>query len=293
MSKRQDIELLRIVSTFAIVWFHSGISLGHEVSLSGLIVFLILSMYLSGIHDFSGEFRIQQKFSHLIIPWIIWFAIYGAKNMLFNKPLIPYQHVEGLGILSGASIHLWYMPFIFISLIAFDYIRSLFSKISIAYASAAFSILILLTTPIWRPASIQAGYPIMQYAHALPGVLLGVFFSNFYALQKTSRQLLLVSIIAAAILAIPYKNVGIPYLIGISAGCILILNSANSASNTNINFVSNLTFGIYFIHVLVMMTLNKIIPNMEIYLPISAFFASALCILFFKNIFPKFSKYMT
>ena len=113
MKIRQDIELLRVLSALGIVWFHSetkGSNFGH----SGLIFFLILSVFLGGGQQNSS---IQKRAKRLLVPWLIWFAYYGAINLVLQKSVIPLNNGLIAGVLSGPRIHLWYLPFIFFVLI--------------------------------------------------------------------------------------------------------------------------------------------------------------------------------
>ena len=65
MRKRADIEFLRVLSTFGIVWFHSGV-FGHEFAYSGLIVFLILSMYLAGGSGAADVLTLRRRLERLV-----------------------------------------------------------------------------------------------------------------------------------------------------------------------------------------------------------------------------------
>jgi fucose 4-O-acetylase-like acetyltransferase len=290
--KRQDVELLRIISTFLIVWFHTGV-VGHEISYSGLVVFLILSMYLSGTNSPDGDFRIRHRIGRFLVPWAIWFAIYGVKNVLADKPIIQTDHGIVSGILSGPSIHLWYMPFTFSCLIVFEIIKKHVPKISIACTSSIFAAIVLACTPAWRVESIRLGYPVEQYAHALSGVFLGAFFLYFDALPGRTGQLLLVTVIASALSAVPYEGVGIPYLFGIVSGCILVSRSLDKMLIVNLSALSQLTLGIYFVHIIVIRAIQRTFQFSGIVLPIAAFLVSALIVLVLRKSTPKLAKYFT
>ena len=292
IQKRQDIELLRILSAFAIVWFHSGV-IGYETAYAGLIVFLILSMYLAGKSTLSVKHDIFRRVERLLIPWAVWFVIYGALNVLAHKPLISLNNGIIAGILSGPRIHLWYMPFIFICLILHDFIRNYASSISIAWSSAILAIVVLSSTAIWRHESIQLGYPIPQYAHASAGIFLGVFFSYFSEISKKMGISLLLITIAAAASAIPYGGVGIPYLIGIVAGCVVVFQPFARISTINFSFMSQCTLGIYFVHIIFLATIKKLNADAGIFLPVAAFFLSFLTIHLIRRLFPKLAKYST
>lgn len=87
------------------------------------------------------------------MPFVIWFLIYDINNLLVEKPLIPYIHVEYSSLLSGSSIHLWYLPFIFVNLVAFDIAREKLSKSAIAYTRALITELMFASASVWQPVS--------------------------------------------------------------------------------------------------------------------------------------------
>lgn len=292
MNKRQDIELFRIISAFAIVWYHSG-ARGHEISYAGITVFLILSMYLAGKSNSSANRHIFRRVERILIPWAVWFIIYGALNVLTHKSIIPLDNGIIAGILSGPNIHLWYMPFIFICLTLFDVVRNYASSTSIACASATLAIIVLGATAVWRFESIQLGYPLAQYAHALAGIFLGVFFSYFGVLPRRIGAFLLLIIIVAAASAIPYEGVGIPYLIGIAVGCFLAFQIFAKISIIDFSVISQCTLGIYFVHIIFLSAIRKLNAVHGSSLPITAFFLSLFTIYLMRRSFPRLAKYLT
>lgn len=290
MNKRQDIELLRIMAAFAIVWYHSS-TIGGEISYAGLIVFLMLSMYLAGRSTYSGSRYLFRRTNRLLIPWAVWFLMYGAKNALTHKPIIPTDNGIIAGILTGPSIHLWYMPFIFACLILFDSVRKYASSASIAWASAALTIVVLGSTALWRQVSIQLGCPIAQYAHASAGISLGAFFAFIGAFPGRTAALLLVMIFAAALSAIPFEGVGIPYVLSIAAGCMVAFRIFEKAVTLDFGVIAECTLGIYFVHILVFDIFRKYHIVNGILTPVAIFFLSACAVFLMRRSFPRLAKY--
>ncbi|WP_124948703.1 acyltransferase family protein [Sulfuriferula thiophila] len=292
MKKRQDIELFRIISAFSIVWYHSNV-IGHEIAYGGLIIFLIISMYLAGCSSYVAERPFLPRIKRWLTPWGIWFIVYGLVNIISHNPIIPLNNGFTSGVLAGPSIHLWYMPFVLACLLMFDIIRRYFIASHIAWGAGLLSILILGSTSIWRDTSIQLGYPIAQYAQALAAVVLGIFFAYARNISKQLQITLLLFIIATAIYVIPYKGIGIPYLIGIFVGCILAFRILKIPSSLNFNIIAKNTLGIYFIHILILKTLVHSNTIHGIYLPVTTFFLSLLIIILLRRTFPKIAKYST
>ena len=291
MNKRQDIELLRVVSAFGIVWFHSG-AVGHDIAYSGLIVFVVLSLYLSAQSTMASK-SVMSRAKRLLVPWVVWFVFYGAINLAKHKPLIPLDNGIASGILVGTSIHLWYMPFIFIILIIFDWLRDRITPRFIGYACAILAILIFITASDWRLWSLNLGAPFAQYAHAVNGALIGVFLAYYYTLPNLARSALLLIILAlAAYLAVlPMPGVGVPYLLGISVSAAVLLFNRSLPGKINFNWLSECALGIYLIHPFCFMIVYKINLISGLSTPIVVFVASVVSVALLKRIAPNASKY--
>lgn len=291
MNKRQDIELLRVISAFGIVWFHLG-GVGRDIAYSGLIVFLVLSLYLSAQSTRVSK-NVMDRVKRLLVPWFVWFVIYGAINLTMHKPLIPLDNGIIFGILAGPSIHLWFMPFIFFALLAFDWLRDRVTPRLIAYACAASAILIFIMASDWRPWSLKLGAPIAQYAHAANGILIGIFLAYYYALPKLARSALLLIILAlAAYLSIlPVPGVGVPYLLGVSVSAAVLLLNRTLPARINFNWLSECALGIYLIHPFCFMIIFHTGLVSGLSMPFVVFFASSVSVMLLKRIAPSASKY--
>lgn len=169
----QDIEILRVLSAFGIVWFHASAP-GRDFGYSGLVVFLILSVFLSQntYHHTRKSFMVRVR--RFLVPWIIWFVFYGSIRLLTNKTIVPLENGIVAGILSGPSSHLWYLPFIFLVLATIDWVSTKLRPSVLAWIGYAFAIVALLS---WGRGTVPlnpAEYPWTQYAHAMTGVSIGI-----------------------------------------------------------------------------------------------------------------------
>jgi len=291
MQKRHDIELLRVVSAFGIVWFHAE-AIGRVYSYGGLIVFLMLSTYFAGCRALSDSNHLLYRAKRLLLPWFFWFIVYGIINFFIGKSIVPIDNGIIAGVLSGPNIHLWFLPFIFVCLVTFDYVRMCFELENIGLASALLAIVILLSTPLWRFESIQLGYPYAQYAHALAGVLLGIFFSCYKSVSLNS--LLLLSLLVAAIVSLYFDSgVGIPYLIGISVGCILLSHQSKMRYLKGVQIISPLMFGVYLLHPLILKSLIYFSPHLGLMLPVITFILSTIMIWLLNKYCPVIAKICT
>jgi len=181
-----EIEIFRILSAFGIVWFHSGVDIGREIAYGALIFFVIVSIYFATISK--RNHSISERIKRLLVPYLFWSLFYGAILLLTEGYLFPKDYNLFSKIFASPSIHLWFLPFIFISLIVIDYFKSALSKEWVVTTIGSVAIFSILLAPIWREFDYLI--PLGQYAHAFPAVLIGIFFG----LMKKTR----ISIILAA-----------------------------------------------------------------------------------------------
>ncbi|MCI5135333.1 MAG: hypothetical protein D3920_09740 [Candidatus Electrothrix sp. AW2] len=112
MNIRYDIELFRVISSFGIVWLHSKMNFGGEIAYSGLIYFVVVSSYLS----FSSvrEKYIANRAKRLLIPFFSWYVIYAVIRIIKGENIFPENYTIYSIILASPSVHLWYLPFVFL-----------------------------------------------------------------------------------------------------------------------------------------------------------------------------------
>ncbi|PKL39693.1 MAG: hypothetical protein CVV44_05580 [Spirochaetae bacterium HGW-Spirochaetae-1] len=287
MNYRQDIELFRILSAFGIVWFHSHLK-GGDIGYSGLLYFIILSLYLSG-----DNHSVIQRSKRLLIPWLFWSFSYGFLNIITTKPFLDISNGVLAGLLAGPHIHLWYLPFIFFTLILFDFIKSKLAISTIGISAAFIAFVSLVSVSLWRDYSNSLGAPWAQYFHALPAVFIG---ACYWASNKLANRLLffvmvLVLFLTAAI-NINVSGVGIPYTIAILLYFPVLFLPPWLKLNFNIRKVSELTLGIYLLHPFIFMVFYKLNIDLGYYSPLVVFISCNILVYTWKKCFPTLSKYI-
>ena len=288
--KRQEIELLRIFSAFGIIWYHSA-STGRDIAYAGLVAFLIISLYFSAKIK-SPPKPVLERAKILLLPWIVWSIFYGAINLAQNRPFFSLDNGLTAGVLSGTSIHLWYMPFIFFVIIIFDYIKRYLTATILCYGCVALALALLWLNSAWRPTSLALGAPYAQYAHALDGVFIGVFFANCSALPRAMRAGFIAAILAFVMLfAWSVPGMGVTYLVGIALAAVILLPDWQLSFPVNISVLSECTLGIYLSHVFWIRVVSKLGITSELLLPFLVFGISALTILALKRYAPRIAQY--
>ncbi len=251
--RRQDIELLRIVSAFGIVLFHSGCDV-TGIGYSGLVVFLILSTYFSASHPTreSSFGRILSKRSlRLLVPWAFWMLAYGLRNHFVGRNILETDRGWPNGILAGTQIHLWFLPYLFVASVALDWISSRVKRASLGWFAGIAAIALLATAALWRPWAERHGYPCVQYCHGLAALFAGVFLGNSGKLDPASRRFLLAGLLGSAALALwrGIDGVGIPYSVGLALCSWFLPRPWRFADRWNVRPVSDCMFGVYLVHI--------------------------------------------
>jgi len=278
-----EIEIFRIISAFGIVWFHSNVEAGREIAYGGLIFFIVVSAYFATI---STRFHsLFERVERLLIPCFLWAIFYGVINLVTKGYVFPDKYILLSIFLATPSIHLWFLPFIFFSLIAIDKFRQLVFKEWGATLIGISAILSISLAPIW----LEFDYipPLGQYAHAIPAVLIGVFFG---IIDKAKVKMLLITGIILSVLIMVFKQqsgIGIPYLVGLIPCYFFFFNShvINNKGSLLLK-ISSATLGVYLIHIFVLMVLRKL-GIVGFSLPLFAFILSLLAIIFLKTFVPK------
>lgn len=172
--RRYDIELIRILSSFGIVYFHSQVNFGRQVAYAGLVCFVIISAWLS-VSD--KNVLLVDRAERLLLPFVFWYIIYAIIKIIKGNSVFPENYKIYSMILASPSIHLWYLPFIFLSLSLISLVRRSCDNSQIGLYAGGASIFLLMTSPFWR--SFPYSPPFIEWIHATPALLIGIFLGYF------------------------------------------------------------------------------------------------------------------
>lgn len=284
MPIRHDIELLRICGAFGIVWYHS-VPFGNEVAYSGVVVFVVISIVLNG--QSSTNLKLERLTRRLIIPWLAWFIIYLTGKSFFGIPIFSGSHYSILTILSGPNIHLWFIPFIYLSVIVFRYTRIALGESPLTIASSIFGGGMLLSSGNWQEWSMTIDSPLPQFIHALPAVFLGVLVNNAKNYRPPLKLVVLLVVPVCSLAALPQYGVGLTYFIGSILTLSLCFSGGWINKIWNVRRFSRLSFGIYLAHPLFILIALKTQLASGVVLAFVVFFASAIAIHLVQRLAPK------
>jgi surface polysaccharide O-acyltransferase-like enzyme len=213
----------------------------------------------------------------LLLPWLIWAAIYAVFNVVRNQPIIDTSHGLILGVLASPSIHLWYLPFVFVAMALFGLLKGRTSMSLMAVSATAVACGLIVTIPTWRPASLAAGYPLAQLAHACTPILIGIVAGC--GMRARWPWGLMIPVVGLLVIACfrPFPTVAPIYLLGlglVAAVLALPLSIRQRAPQAKMLFGAML--GVYLVHPLALAILHPIIERSEVAGVALAFMASTL-----------------
>ena len=292
MKVRQEIEFLRVISAFGIVWCHS-IVWGSDFAYAGLASFIVISVFLAGNLRRPLNQQFARRLQVLLAPWLAWFCIYGAINIVIHKSFLPKHDDLISGVLAGTHIHLWYLPFMFVVLTGIDLLPSVIDAPVRAHLGAIGALLLLASSSLWRPATTAAGAPWMQYAQASAAVMVGLFAQGSNSIGRVTRVGYAFALVLVSLLAVSVDGVGLPYAIGIPVTLWILFVAPSWMKTTNFHALATLTFGIYLIHPPFIWLDKKYHLTHGLWTPIWVFAASAVSIAALRRLAPRVAGVLT
>jgi hypothetical protein len=286
--REPSVELLRIAAAFGVVWYHAQVP-GHDLAYSGLIVFVLLTFAFACGPNLRRPVAVPDLARRLLLPWGTWWLVFGLINGLRGRPVIDTANGWIAGILAGPSIHLWYLPFAFATVVAVGVLKPVLSPRVLAFSAASVATALLIAMPIWRPESLDCGAPVAQYLHALPPVALGALLG----LQRYGRfERVCLAVAIAALLLVPalgFPDVGVPYLVGTALVAVALAASSLQlfAPGLDLRPVSGAMLGVYLVHPLALKAVKPLLQHAPPLGVVAAFALSTLFVLVVRKAAPR------
>ena len=281
---RTDVELCRIIAAFGIVWFHSGNRFAREIAYGGLIYFAIVAAYFA--LNSNRTHRLTERAKRLLIPCGVWSIVYGAAHFVVNGRVFPGEYTWFSALFATPSIHLWFLPYLFLVLTCLDGARRVFSPKSIGLAGGLLAVVLLLSAPWWR--QVTPVEPFGQWAHVTPAILIGLFLSASRLIPFPVRCAVACGI-GGSLLYLVYTHesgVGVPYATGYAASLILLWSESVIPPNRVILKVSSASLGVYLVHPLLLASFMRC--GIDHYgVPVLVFALSVLISLAIKKYVPR------
>lgn len=258
--RNTNLEILRIVAAFGIVAYHAQVPF-KEVPYAGLIAFLALSPLVDARFNWTRIRSIVSLANVFLLPWVFWFVIYAAANVVMNKPALPEGNSVA-SVLYGSAPHLWFLPLIFVVLAALGQIKRVCSPVVVFWIAIAAGSLVLATAIAWHPQTMAAPAPYAQWIHGSAAILAGLALGLYRATIKGAWGGIVV-LSAALLICSTYwlPGMSLTYAIGlVGVGLALFSREPFAAYGKAIRAVSQCMFGVYLVHILAIAIVKKVVP---------------------------------
>lgn len=302
------LDRLRAVAMVDIVSFHVAVSLqGRQEHLLwgiGLPTFLLTAIALGTASRSTPSVSagLRKRAGRLLPPWLFWSAVYAVfvcrGQMREGESILA--GFDPLMILYGTWTHLWFLPFIFLTLVLVDLVRFPLQHVRntkvVAGAIVIATITLVVTALVRREMSPPT--PFNQWLFSLPSIPLGFALGRLlWESDKRVRAIGLIATCACAIgvvvalvvsgIALDEIPVARRYALSVVLICLSVLRPGQlDVVSKTVHFA---TFGIYLIHPAVILLLHKIsLDIMPLQLAIVYLGALALTVLIQKTKLKRF-----
>lgn len=154
------VDYCRLIAAFGIVWFHTEAP-GYRIAYAAVPFFIVLL-------SLPSRSSLGDRARRLLVPFVIWSGIYAALRVssAFHEGTGLFDWWEPWMLLTGTSIHLWFLPFAFLVAVVAPLLRG--TKLVLALPVLAAGVLAFLGGPL--------GYPWYQWSFGLIPALVGFAF---------------------------------------------------------------------------------------------------------------------
>jgi fucose 4-O-acetylase-like acetyltransferase len=261
MNRNATLDYARLLAAFGIVFFHAG-SPGAAVGYAALPFFLLLLVVLAlpGTERISFADYLNTKVQRLLMPWLIWSAVYSALKLAeLSVTGAPFESEFSLNmLLSGPATHLWFLPFAFFTCIAIYPLSRLARRMgtertALIMAVAGVAILLLRQ-------GVSLPVPFAQWLYALPAVCIGVTLALVWG--RVALMGVFLAAFAGAALLIGASE-GLLQIV-IAGGALMFCKICTLPATRSAHLAGALSLGVYLAHPLVLSVLGRttsIAPN--------------------------------
>lgn len=271
-----NVDRLRVLAAIGIVWFHTDGVPYRQIAYAGLPVFLLIFFSLLTMQGSAGTTMdfLRRRYNRLLKPWLFWSVVYGlcrltkAMHTMDVGSLREMLSVETL--LAGTSIHLWYLPYAFLSSLlirGFNHwtSRANHTVVVLATTTAGAILLAAHAAGLWDR---RLTCPLPQWEFGLAAIPLGIAVGRCLAIASRDQQRLLLTTIALVtglecyVLSLrSFDACAVPYGIGVTLVCLAYCWEIRR--DTIVAWLAPLTFGVYLIHPLVAYVLRHTLAPHE------------------------------
>lgn len=255
--RNASLDYARLAAAFGIVLFHSGAA-GGRYSYAALpffvMILVVMACRTARTTDLQGF--LGTRWSRLMLPWVLWSAIYGALKiadaLISGRRIGSEFEIWMLG--TGPAIHLWFLPFAFVaSALCHPVIRS--GLLDLASSIGLLTALILIFLLLQR-GDTGLSPPFAQWFFALPATVFGLILSRSPDQRSyvMLTQGLAIGVFLAA-WALGAGNAALTFLIASLAltACLLVQTRETALSR----ICTATALGVYLVHPIISALLER------------------------------------
>lgn len=315
--KSRKVQILRGLAIIAVVFIHSTPTGFSQVVFRPFLNFAVgLFLFLSGMLSYPKKNSTAKRLKKVIIPYVIWSLVYTVLYNYKTPLLIPQLMLKNLLIADAAPI--MYYIFVYCELTLLIPLIDKLAKSKYKYLGfviAPLEIIIMRLIPmiigmelnpyilIIRSVSFVGWFTYYYLGYLLGNGIIKIDFSKVKLYIAFAVAVLIQMLEGYWYFCMGDSNCGTQLkLSALLSGTIFVLigykfiNSEKNYQFKLIKLVGDNSFGIYFLHIAIIMILNKLplFNTIAIY-PINAVIAlviSVVIVVFGKKLLGKFGKYI-
>ena len=295
--KTINIKLLTLVATFLVIllhtaaipfsYFHLAWSVSVMYEALGRIafpLFLLIAGFVSLNKNESLLSTLKTRVLDLVIPLVVWSAIYLIYNQQVNGSTAPISLLELLS--TPAYPHLWFVYTMILLYLVTPLLNTFIQNGSQQRVNYTLTVWFVLASVYMLFDNVKAN---LLEGHAIPvpsNIDMVVYLSGFYIIGGVVRRFdinpkviisAIIFILSAVLTAVMTYSLSLstfapnqvflfysaPTIVVVSLACFFMLLNANFAwrerTSNAIHSLSRLSIGIFFVHPIVLETLLKVL----------------------------------
>jgi surface polysaccharide O-acyltransferase-like enzyme len=241
----------------------------------GLIVFLLISNMLPFLKKEKSLHFPQyasKKAQRILLPFVAWSLFYLLISVYMSGVDAALNNLSVTSIFSGTFYHLWYLPYIYFTLI-FIYLirRNTWTNrlIDLPVRSILTIGILILLCQSFLVSAYDLETPFVQWLTSIPCLFLGLCVGkSLSSSEKSVPMFVPISVAIVAIVALleftqhGSQMYSLSYGIGFPLFCLSFsLEKLPQKVSTTIDFLSKLTLGVYLVHPFFIILFIKYYPS--------------------------------
>lgn len=256
-ARNGSVDMLRGLAVVGIVWFHVHAP-GADLALAGLAVFFLLLFHFAPKMTPPIGPTIVARADRLLRPWLIWSAIYAlaklAQSTLSGTSLA--SEFDASMLLTGAALHLWFLPFAFLCLLVLGLIERVIDLSSSAGFTAALVLSVAALPASVALTQLTPGHPWLEWSAALGPVGLGLALRGANGNRVRFSLLIAAACIGTALSWLLYVALPLRVPIGLAAtiGALCFVSPSTGLTR----WIGWVAMPVYLIHPLALSPLMRV-----------------------------------